>query len=55
MAVYLDYNATTPLDPNVANVMQPWLGESFGNASSRDHRWGDAVEAATKTDLQFRF
>lgn len=45
MAVYLDYNATTPLDPNVANVMQPWLGESFGNASSRNHRWGwDAAE-----------
>ncbi len=46
MAVYLDYNATTPLDPRVAAVMQPWLGELFGNPSSRDHRWGwDAAEA----------
>lgn len=46
MAVYLDYNATTPLDPRVAVVMQPWFAETFGNPSSRDHHWGwDAAEA----------
>jgi cysteine desulfurase len=46
MFVYLDCNATTPLDPRVTVVMQPWLGESFGNPSSRNHKWGwDAAEA----------
>lgn len=44
--VYLDHNATTPLDPRVHAAMEPWLHGSFGNASSRDHRWGwDAAEA----------
>lgn len=46
MSVYLDCNATTPLDPRVAVVMRPWFAESFGNPSSRDHKWGwDAAEA----------
>ncbi len=46
MAVYLDYNATTPLEANVVAVMQPWFLEKFGNPSSRDHHWGwDAAEA----------
>ena len=46
MAVYLDHNATTPLEPGVAAVMQPWFLDKFGNPSSRDHRWGwDAAEA----------
>jgi len=35
--VYLDYNATTPLDPDVRNVMLPFLGEVFGNPSSVHH------------------
>ena len=47
MAAYLDYNATTPLDPRVLAAMQPWLSSSFGNSASRDHRWGwTAAEAA---------
>lgn len=46
MFVYMDCNATTPMDSRVAAVMQPWLGELFGNPSSRDHQWGwDAAEA----------
>ncbi|MDO8333403.1 MAG: cysteine desulfurase family protein [Nitrosomonas sp.] len=46
MTVYLDCNATTPLDPRVAAVMKPWFCESFGNHSSRDHHLGwDAAEA----------
>lgn len=46
MAVYLDCNATTPLDLRVAAVMQPWFSESFGNPSSRDHHLGwDAAKA----------
>jgi cysteine desulfurase len=50
MLAYLDCNATTPLDPRVRATCQPWLDDRFGNASSRDHRFGweaaDAVEAA---------
>jgi cysteine desulfurase len=48
MAVYFDYNATTPIDPRVAEPMQPWLGESFGNPSSRDHRWGWVAAEASE-------
>jgi cysteine sulfinate desulfinase/cysteine desulfurase-like protein len=32
--VYLDYNATTPIDPGVLKVMLPYLGDEFGNPSS---------------------
>ena len=46
MSVYLDHNATTPLDPRVRETMEPWLLDRFGNASSRDHKWGwDAAGA----------
>jgi len=43
--VYLDHNATTPLDPAVREAMLPWLGERFGNASSR-HEYGRAARKA---------
>jgi len=47
--IYLDYNATTPIDPEVAEAMRPYLGEVFGNPSSA-HAYGAearrAVEAA---------
>ena len=49
-AVYLDYQATTPVDPRVVDVMLPWFSERFGNAHSTQHAFGaqaaDAVEAA---------
>lgn len=49
LPVYLDYNATTPVDPRVADAMQPWLHEDFGNPSS-GHIYGqrahDSVEQA---------
>ena len=49
--IYLDYGATTPVDPRVADAMIPWLREHFGNAASR-HAWGweaeEAVEKARK-------
>ena len=43
--VYLDHNATTPLDPVVREAMLPWLGGQFGNASSR-HEYGRAARRA---------
>lgn len=43
--VYLDYNATTPLRAAVREAMLPWLGERFGNASSR-HEYGRAARKA---------
>jgi len=50
--LYLDYNATTPLDPRVFEAMKPWLLEEPGNAGSRTHVYGrrarDAVERARK-------
>ena len=43
--VYLDHNATTPLDPRVREAMAPWLGERFGNPSSVHRRGREAREA----------
>jgi cysteine desulfurase len=44
--IYLDYAATTPIDPRVREKMEPYLTTDFGNPSSRDHRFGwDAAEA----------
>jgi cysteine desulfurase len=44
--IYLDYSATTPVDPRVADRMIPWLVERFGNPASRSHAYGwDAEEA----------
>jgi cysteine desulfurase len=43
--VYLDYNATTPVRPQVLEAMLPWLSQRFGNASSR-HEYGRAARAA---------
>jgi len=43
--VYLDHNATTPLDSSVREAMLPWFGDRFGNASSR-HEYGRAARKA---------
>jgi cysteine desulfurase len=45
--IYLDHNATTPLDPRVREAMLPWLGERFGNPSSI-HRIGQAARNAVE-------
>ena len=43
--IYLDYSATTPVDPRVVEAMTPYFSESFGNPSSV-HRYGQTAEAA---------
>ena len=45
--IYLDHNATTPLDPRVLEVMLPYLGERWGNPSS-PHRFGQEVRLAVE-------
>lgn len=44
--VYLDYNATTPVDKRVLEKMLPWFSEHFGNASSSNHAFGWRAAAA---------
>ena len=47
--IYLDYAATTPVDPRVVDAMIPWLREHFGNSASRSHAWGWEAEEAIET------
>ncbi|HRI18514.1 MAG TPA: aminotransferase class V-fold PLP-dependent enzyme, partial [Burkholderiaceae bacterium] len=50
--IYMDYGATTPVDPRIVDAMIPWLREHFGNPASRSHAWGWEAEEVVEANRE---